>query len=128
MGRSTYEPALKAGLEHPYTPLPTVVFSRSLPARTEGSLRITGEDPMQVVRALKGSATRDIWLCGGAKLASQLVPLVDELLLKVNPVLVHRATRAAAPQHAHVRDRRGVAPLRLCVEAHLTVQRSRRTS
>jgi dihydrofolate reductase len=90
MGRSTYEPALKAGLEHPYTPLPTVVFSRSLPARTEGSLRITGEDPMQVVRALKGSATRDIWLCGGAKLASQLVPLVDELLLKVNPVLVQR--------------------------------------
>jgi dihydrofolate reductase len=93
MGRNTYEPALKAGLSHPYAPLPTVVFSRSLPARAEGSLRITQEDPVEVVKALKASTTRDIWLCGGATLATQLAPLVDELLLKVNPVVVQRGIR-----------------------------------
>ncbi len=87
MGRGTYEPGLSAGFSDPYAPLRTVVFSRSLPAKEEGALRITAEDPVKVVRALKAEAGKDLWLCGGGKLASVLRDEIDELVVKVNPVL-----------------------------------------
>lgn len=87
MGRGTYQPALSAGITHPYAPLETIVFSRTLPERSEGNLRITAADPRRVVQELKGRAGRDIWLCGGADLASQLADEIDELVVKVNPVL-----------------------------------------
>jgi dihydrofolate reductase len=93
MGRHTYEPALRAGLVHPYAPLPTVVFSRTLPERDDGTLRITAADPVACVTAMKAEGTADIWLCGGEGLATQLAPLVDTLILKVNPVLVHNGLR-----------------------------------
>lgn len=86
MGRKTYAPALAIGITDPYAPLETVVFSRELPARSEGTLRVTAEDPVDVVRALKARPGRDIWLCGGGSLAGQLAEEVDELVVKVNPV------------------------------------------
>ncbi len=87
MGRKTLDPALEHGISHPYRPLRTVVFSRSLPARDEDGLRITAEDPVAVVRALKAEEGLGIWLCGGAQLAGVLADEIDELLVKVNPVL-----------------------------------------
>lgn len=87
MGRATYEPALAAGIAHPYDPLETWVFSRTLPQKEEGGLHVTASDPVTVVRALKAKGGRDLWLCGGAALAGQLVGEIDELVLKVNPVL-----------------------------------------
>ena len=87
MGRGTYEPGLAAGFPHPYAPLRTVVFSRSLTAKEEGGLRITAEDPVQVVRALKAEEGKDFWLCGGGELANVLRDHIDELVVKVNPVL-----------------------------------------
>jgi dihydrofolate reductase len=86
MGRGTYEPGLAAGFEDPYAPLRTVVFSRRLPAR-EGRLQITAEEPLRVVRELKQQAGKDLWLCGGGALAGQLLDEIDELVIKVNPVL-----------------------------------------
>ncbi len=86
MGRRTYDPALTAGIEDPYAPLDTVVFSRELAPR-EGRLRITAEDPVSVVRALKARPGRDLWLCGGGKLAAQLAGQIDELTVKLNPLL-----------------------------------------
>lgn len=86
MGRGTYEPGLAAGFEDPYAPLSTVVFSRRLPSR-EGRLRITADEPAAVVHQLKQQAGRDIWLCGGGALAGQLLAEIDELIIKVNPVL-----------------------------------------
>lgn len=87
MGRGTYEPALSAGIAHPYDPLDTWVFSRTLTPKDEGGLHITADDPVAVVRALKAKPGRDLWLCGGADLAGQLVGEIDELVVKVNPVL-----------------------------------------
>ena len=92
MGRATYEPGLAAGFDDPYEPLTTVVFSRSLPAR-EGRLRITADDPVAVVRQLKQQTGAAIWLCGGGVLAGQLLGEVDELFVKVNPVLAGAGVR-----------------------------------
>jgi len=86
MGRGTYEPGLAAGFKDPYAPLNTVVFSRRLPAR-DGRVRITADEPLAVVRQLKEQAGKDIWLCGGGALAGQLLPEIDEIIVKVNPVV-----------------------------------------
>jgi dihydrofolate reductase len=50
-------------------------------------------DPLSRVRALKQDTGRGIWLCGGAELAAAILPAIDELMLKVNPVLFGRAFR-----------------------------------
>lgn len=110
MGRATYEPALAVGVTDPYAPLETIVFSRTLPARRDGSLRVTGDDPASVIRELKARKGRDIWLCGGGKLASTLADEIDEIVLKVNPVLAPGGLRAfdgtAAPRRLALRSRR----------------------
>jgi dihydrofolate reductase len=86
MGRNTYAVGLREGITDPYQPLETVVFSRTLdPAAAP--VRITAEDPVAVVRELKQRATRDIWLCGGGALAGALAGVIDEVVVKVNPVL-----------------------------------------
>lgn len=110
MGRATYEPALAAGITDPYAPLETVVFSRTLPPRHDGTLRVTAAPPVDVVRELKARDGRDIWLCGGGKLASALLDEIDEVVLKVNPVLAPGGLRLfdghAAPRKLALRSRR----------------------
>lgn len=49
--------------------------------------RVEG-DPVAVVADLKRRDGRDIWLCGGGDLAGQLIDEIDELQVKVNPVLL----------------------------------------
>jgi len=87
MGRGTYEPALKAGITSPYAHLKQYVFSRSLPAAPDSPVEIVSGDPIPFARELKQGDGRDIWLCGGANLAGQLLPEIDELLIKLNPVV-----------------------------------------
>lgn len=110
MGRKTYEPARAAGIDDPYAPLETIVFSRREGAARRGSLRITDEDPLQVVQELKRRPGRDIWLCGGAQLAGALLPEIDELVLKVNPVLacdgIRAIERGFSPRQLELRSRR----------------------
>ncbi len=110
LGRATYEPALAVGVTDPYAPLETIVFSRTLPERREGGLRVTSSDPVSLVRELKGKEGRDIWLCGGGKLASTLVDEIDEIVLKVNPVLAPGGLRVfdgvASPTRVALRTRR----------------------
>lgn len=110
MGRKTLEPARAAGIVEPYAPLETIVFSRSEPAVQHGSLRVTGEEPLRVVRELKGRRGRDLWLCGGAQLAGALLPEIDELVLKVNPVLAGDGIRlfdsGFAPRQLELQARR----------------------
>ncbi|MFB9991406.1 dihydrofolate reductase family protein [Deinococcus oregonensis] len=89
MGRSTYEPALRAHVTSPYAPLRQYIFSRSLPASTDPVVSVVSGDPVLLVQRLKAENTnRDIWLCGGGDLATQLVSEIDEVLLKLNPVIL----------------------------------------
>jgi len=103
MGRRTYEGGLKLGVSNPYPWLQTVVFSRSLRPDLEPKVEITAHDPLVRVQALKAESGKGIWLCGGAQLASQLLGagLVDELVVKLNPVLLGQGISLAAtlPHH-----------------------------
>lgn len=93
MGRGTYDPALRLGITSPYAHLRQVVFSRSLAPATDPAVSIVAGDPVPVVRRLKEErAGRDIWLCGGGDLAGQLIGEIDELVLKLNPVVLGEGT------------------------------------
>ncbi|GAA1656401.1 dihydrofolate reductase family protein [Actinoplanes couchii] len=100
MGRNTYEPALKAGISRPYEHLEEIVFSRSLKRETA--------DPLTVVKQLKQRPGLDIWLAGGGDLAGQLLPAIDELVIKLNPMIagagIPLAATAFAPHHFTLRD------------------------
>ncbi|WP_245670265.1 dihydrofolate reductase family protein [Micromonospora mirobrigensis] len=101
MGRATYEPALTAGVTSPYAHLRQYVFSRSLAPSDYPEVRIVAGDPATFVRDLKEEPGGDIWLCGGGRLAGQLLDEVDELVVKLNPVVtgsgIPLADRGFAP-------------------------------
>jgi dihydrofolate reductase len=85
MGRATYEPALKSGITSPYAHLRQYVASRSMPSPDPAVTVV--DDPVAVVRHLKQQPGAGIWLAGGAKLAAALLPEIDQLIVKVYPVL-----------------------------------------
>lgn len=101
MGRRTYDWGCRHGVE-PGQPVPAYahmrqyVFSRTLPASTHPQLEVIREDAAAFTRRLKQAPGGSIYLCGGGLLAGQLLEdgLVDELILKVNPVVFGRGIPA----------------------------------
>ena len=87
MGRGTYEPGLAAGMTSPYPQLRQYVFSRTL-AQLDPAVQVVATDPAEFVRQLKQDDGRDIWLCGGATLAAELLDEIDELIIKRNPIVI----------------------------------------
>lgn len=90
MGRKTHQPAIDAGLaDGAYPHLEQYVVTHRPFDRATAVQAIT-EDPLSFVRRLKRRPGRDIWLCGGADVAHQLIEEIDEIQLKINPVLLGR--------------------------------------
>jgi dihydrofolate reductase len=88
MGRKTYEVGLNEGITSPYAPLRQFVLSSSLPGVPDSGVHLHRGDPVELVRALKAESGMDIWLCGGGTLAAGLFSEIDELILKINPVVI----------------------------------------
>jgi len=90
MGRKTYEVVTAQGGNGAMPGLDVVVFSRTLRGATHPGVRIVGEDPREVVAALKAKPGRDIWLYGGGELFRSLLDagLVDTVEPAVIPVLL----------------------------------------
>jgi dihydrofolate reductase len=88
MGRHTYEAGLAIGVTSPYAHLRQYVVSHTMPASPSPDVQLVAADPMDLVRSLKRESGLDIWLCGGARLAGALYDAIDELIVKVNPVVL----------------------------------------
>jgi dihydrofolate reductase len=99
MGRKTYEvTAAQAG--HGAMPgLEVVAFSRTLPPATYPGVRVTNDDPRQVVAELKKKPGRDIWLFGGGTLFRSLLDagLVDTVEVAIMPVILGSGIPLAQP-------------------------------
>jgi len=85
MGWNTLTPALSVGITSPYPHLRQVVASRRS-REVDAAITLTDE-PLATVRTLKQQDGLDIWLCGGGELAGSLLPEIDRLVLKRNPVV-----------------------------------------
>jgi dihydrofolate reductase len=88
MGRRTYEIGLKEGISNPYPQMKQYVFSRTLKDSPDSAIELVSADPLAFVRELKQQSGQDIWLCGGGNLATLLFSEINELILKVNPILL----------------------------------------
>jgi dihydrofolate reductase len=88
MGRSTYAVGADHGFTNPYPSLQQYVVSSSMAASPDPAVTLVKGDPADLVRSLKRQPGRDIWLCGGGQLAASLVGEIDQLILKVNPVII----------------------------------------
>ncbi len=89
MGRKTYEVGLREGRTSPYPTLDQYVFSRTMDGSPDAAVALVSESALDVVAELKQESGRAIWICGGSGLATTLFEagLVDELIIKLNPVV-----------------------------------------
>lgn len=87
-GRATYDAALEMGITSPYEHLRQYVVSRSVDKAVDPDVEVVSGDVAAKVRELKQEESGlGIYLAGGANLAAQLLEEVDELVLKVYPVV-----------------------------------------
>jgi len=89
MGRRTYEFGFQFGVTNPYPWMKQYVLSRTMERSPDPNVELVSENVIDFVRELKKRTGKDIYLCGGADLAAALFAegLVDEIILKLNPVL-----------------------------------------
>jgi dihydrofolate reductase len=87
MGRATYETGLKDGITNPYPHQHQYVVSRTMTHAPDPAIQLVS-DAVGTVRALKRDAGMGIWICGGGKLAHELLDEIDELALKLYPIAI----------------------------------------
>jgi dihydrofolate reductase len=88
MGRKTYEVGLKEGFTNPYPHMKQYVFSRTLKKSPDINVELVSDNPVELVKELKQQPGKDIWLCGGGNLATILFSEINEIILKVHPILL----------------------------------------
>ncbi|MGH8965526.1 MAG: dihydrofolate reductase family protein [Actinomycetes bacterium] len=87
-GRGSYEIGLRAGVPDAYPHLRHYVFSRSITENPHApNVRFVASDPREKVPELKQQEGKKIWLVGGSKIANTLRPEIDELIVKLHPVV-----------------------------------------
>ena len=89
MGRRTYEFGFQFGITNPYPWMKQYVFSGTMERSPDSNVELVSENVVDFVRKLKDGTGKDIYLCGGANLATSLFRegLIEEILLKLNPVV-----------------------------------------
>jgi len=85
-GRASYDIALQEGVTSPYAHLRQYVASRTLTESPDPDVEIIAEDLVGRVRKLKAEdGGLGIYLCGGSRLAGELLGEIDELVIKTYP-------------------------------------------
>ncbi|MGX1133053.1 dihydrofolate reductase [Streptomyces glaucescens] len=88
-GRASYELALKQGITSPYAHLREYVASRTLAESPDPNVEIVADDLVGRVRALKAEdGPLGIYLCGGSRIAGELIDEIDEIVVKTYPLVL----------------------------------------
>ncbi|WP_280511803.1 dihydrofolate reductase family protein [Nocardia farcinica] len=90
MGRKTHDFGVRTGTSSPYAHLRQFVVSTTLPEAPDPDLELIADDPLGRVRELKREKGLGIWLCGGGELAQVLLPEIDQIFLKLYPIVLGR--------------------------------------
>lgn len=87
-GRGSYDLALKEGITSPYAHLREYVASTTLTESPDPNVEIIADDLVGKVRELKVEEGEfGIYLCGGSKVAGELLDEIDELVIKTYPLV-----------------------------------------
>ncbi|ARZ66042.1 dihydrofolate reductase family protein [Streptomyces sp. HU2014] len=85
-GRASYQLALDTGITSPYGHLREYVASRTVEESPDPNVTLIAEDLVGRIRELKAEDSElGIWLCGGSRIAGELLDEVDELVIKTYP-------------------------------------------
>ncbi|WP_460404482.1 dihydrofolate reductase family protein [Actinophytocola sediminis] len=88
-GRTTYRAALDIGITSPFAHLRQYVVSSTLDS-PDPAVTVTA-DPVALVRSLKAEPDGlGIYLAGGAKLAGAVYAEIDEVIVKLYPIMLGR--------------------------------------
>ncbi len=87
-GRVSYETGVALGVADAYPHLRHLVFSTTMGEPAAPAVEVVRTDALERVRELKAEEGQDIWLCGGGSLAAALREEIDEIHLKLNPVVL----------------------------------------
>ncbi|NDV15445.1 dihydrofolate reductase [Muricauda sp. TY007] len=98
MGRKTYEFGYKFGLEPGQPAYPNMehhIFSESMQLENLADNVHIEKMSIDRVKKIKEAAKTDIYLCGGGEFAGWLLDhdLIDQLKLKLNPIILAEGTR-----------------------------------
>lgn len=88
MGRKTHDFGVRTGTASPYAHLRQFVVSTTLPESPDPAVELISSDPIGKVRQLKHAPGLGIWLCGGGELAQALLPEIDQIFLKLYPIVL----------------------------------------
>ncbi|RRO12827.1 dihydrofolate reductase [Saccharopolyspora rhizosphaerae] len=93
-GRGSWDIGVQDGFTNAYQHLRSIVFSRSIAESPDPTVEFAAGDPVERVRELKREPGQGIWLCGGGTIAAALRPEIDEIIVKLHPVVVGSGTAA----------------------------------
>jgi dihydrofolate reductase len=85
-GRGSWDIGARDGMTNAYQHLRSIVFSRTITESPDPTVEFA-TDPISRVRELKRESGAGIWLCGGGKLAAELREEIDELIVKLHPIV-----------------------------------------
>ena len=112
MGRKTYEWGYAFGLEKGQPAyaqinpeLTNYIFSKTVSFAPDDPVRVITDNEIASVKQLKDETDKPIWLCGGGELAGTLLDahLIDELVVKLNPVVLGEGIRLFGSSQTKVR-------------------------
>ncbi|HWV23387.1 MAG TPA: dihydrofolate reductase family protein [Thermomicrobiales bacterium] len=110
MGRNTYEIAARSGITSPYSHLRQIVISGTFDDEDHPEVEVWNKNVRERVQQLKREDGADIWLCGGSSLATALVEDIDEMILKISPVVLGSGVPLfddrVGPRHLTLTDHR----------------------
>lgn len=88
-GRASYDLALAIDVTSPYAHMREYVASRTLKESPDPNVEIISDDVVGKIRELKQEDSEfGIYLCGGSKIAGELIDEVDELVIKTYPLVL----------------------------------------
>ena len=89
MGRKTYEKSLSFG-GFPYTGKECYVFTRNPNRGSDDRVVFLEDDPAELVRRLRSTEGKNIWLVGGADLIRDFVlkDLIDTYVVSIHPIIL----------------------------------------
>jgi dihydrofolate reductase len=107
MGRKTYEIAVAGMGAQTFEGYKTVVVSRTMDPALYPTISIVSEPTCELMEALRLTASKDIWLFGGAQLFRSLLEInaVDAVEVSVMPVLIGDGIKLMPPPYDHRRLR-----------------------